>query len=102
MIWDLMTFLTVVLLTFSIVIVIAGIFSIAYGRDKNRITGISMLVGGFVLAAVWVWLTGCSDIEPFCSVPLEEVFYETLIYVVGVLIGALIAVALFLMAALRG
>ena len=99
--WDIMSFLTIVIFVFAIVMVIAGIFSAYFGSGKSRTYGMIMLAVGAVVLALWTYLVGYSDITLFSDVAAWDVMYNTLISLIAVLIGALVAVGIFLVAVLK-
>jgi hypothetical protein len=101
MTWDLMSFLTIVMFVFSIVLLIAGIFSAYFGSGKSRTYGAIMLAVGAVVLVLWAYLVGYSDIALFSDVAAWDVMYNTLISLIAVLIGALVAVGIFLVAVLK-
>ena len=47
------------------------------------------------------WIVGFSDIEPFCDVATWDVVYTAIISLIGILIGALVAVGIFLVVVLK-
>ncbi len=98
---DIMEFLTIIILAFAIVMVLAGIFTAYFGSGKSRSVGVVLFLVGLVVGIVWAYLTGWSTVEPFCDVALWDVFYNALINLIGVLVGALIAVAIFLVAVMK-
>ncbi|MDR3206261.1 MAG: hypothetical protein LBT41_04115 [Candidatus Methanoplasma sp.] len=97
-IWD---FLTVVMFVFALVMMIAGIFSAYFGAGKSRAYGVAIFVVGAAAALVWGYLVGYSDIEPFCDVAAWDVMYDAIINALAVVIGALIAIGVFLVAVLK-
>ncbi len=101
MTWDIMSFLTIVMFVFSIVLLIAGIFSAYFGSGKSRTYGAIMLAVGAIVLVLWAYFVGYSDITLFSDVAAWEVMYNTLISLIAVLIGALIAVGIFLVAVLK-
>lgn len=101
MTWDLMSFLTIIVFVFSIVLLIAGIFSAYFGSGKSRTYGMIMLVVGIVVLVLWTYLVGYSDIALFNDVAAWDVMYNTLISLIAVLVGALVAVGIFLVAVLK-
>ena len=96
-----MAFLTIIMLVFAIVMVVAGIFSAFFGSGKSRMVGIVLLVIGIVVGIIWVYLTGYSDIDVFADVALWDVMYDAIINIVAALIGALAAIGLFLVAVMK-
>lgn len=99
-IWS-MSFVTLVVLVFAIVLLVAGLFSAFFGSGKSKGYGGAMAIAGLVVAIAWIWLTGYSDIAVFADVPLWDVLYNTVIYLIGILIGALVAVGIFLAVVLK-
>lgn len=99
--WTIWMFLTVIIIAFAVVALAAGIFSTFFGKGKNRAYGIALAVAGLVVGLVWLWLIAWSDIEPFCDVAAWDVFYDALVNFIGILIGALIAVGIFLVTVLK-
>ena len=73
-----MSFLTLVVFAFALVMLVAGIFAI-----------------------VWAYLVGFSDISPFCDVATWDIVYTAIISLIGILIGALVAVGIFLVVVLK-
>lgn len=95
-----MDFLTVILLAFAIVMVLAGIFTAYFGNGKSRIAGVLMLVVGLLVGGIWIFL--CSGDNPIIKdVNIWNVFWNALVQLIGILIGALVAVAIFLVAVLK-
>ena len=98
---DLMTFVTLIVLAFAIVMVAAGAFAAILGSGKSRAFGGVMAIVGLIVFIVWAWLVGWSDISPFCGVELYETLYNAIVNLIGVLIGALVAVGIFLVTVLK-
>lgn len=98
---DLMSFLTLVVFAFALVMLVAGIFSAYFGSGKSRSAGVAMAVIGLVLGIVWAYLVGFSDISVFAEVNAWDVVYNAIIDLIGILIGALIAVGIFLVVVLK-
>ena len=98
---DWMAFLTIIMLVFALVMVVAGVFSAGFGSGKSKMVGIVLLVVGLVVGIIWVYLTGYSDIEVFADVPLQDTMYDALVNIVAAVIGALAAVGLFLVAVMK-
>jgi len=98
---DIWSFLTIIIFVFSIVMMVAGIFSAYFGVGKNRIYGGVIFAVGLVVGFVWAYLTIWSDISPFCDVEVWTTMYNAVIDLIGVLIGALVAVGIFLVVVLK-
>ena len=98
---DIWSFLTIIIFVFALVMMIAGIFSAYFGAGKNRAYGGVLVVVGLAVFAVWTYLVAFSDIQPFCDVAAWDVMYDALINLIGVLIGALVGVGIFLVVVLK-
>jgi len=98
---DIWSFLTIIIFVFALIMMIAGIFSAYFGAGKNRAYGGVMFAVGLVVCVVWAYLVGFSTIEPFCDVAAWDVMYDALINMIAVVIGALVAIGIFLVVVLK-
>ena len=99
--WDIMSFLTILIFVFAIVLMIAGVFSAYFGSGKSRTYGIIMLIVGLVVLVVWAYLVGWSDIALFNEVQTLDIKIDALISFLAILLGALVAVGIFLVTVLK-
>ncbi len=98
---DLMSFLTLVVFAFALMMVLAGVFTAYFGTGKSRKVGLILLLVGLVIGLVWAYLVGYSNIEMFAEVNAIEVAVDAIINFFGILIGALIGVGIFLVAVMK-
>ena len=96
--WD---FLSLIVLVFALVMILAGIFSAYFGKGKNRAYGIIMVVVGLIVGVVYGSLLMDGPIEAIKNVLGWDVVYNAIVNILGVLIGAGIAVAIFLVTVLK-
>jgi len=95
--FDWLTFLTILLLTFSLFLVITGAFTAYFGSGKSRKIGVGLLVGGLVVGAFWAWYAG-----PFnSSVDLVGIIVQSIGVILAAVIGAAAAIGLFLLAIMK-
>ena len=99
--WTIWEFLTVVIIAFAVVALAAGVFSAYFGKGKNKGYGILLAVVGLIVVLLWLFLFAWSNIEPFCDVAAWDVFYDAIINLIGILVGALVAVGIFLVTVLK-
>lgn len=92
-----MDFLTVVLIAFALFMALAGIFTAWFGSGKSRLAGFLMLIIGVAVGAVWTFLCLNGTID----VAIGDVLLSAVIDVAAVLIGGIVAVAIFLIAILK-
>ena len=99
---EILNFVTVIILAFAIVMVMAGLFTAYFGSGKSRTSGIIMLIAGIAVGVLWVFLCNGFGMDPIIeNVDVWNVFFSAFIDMVGVLIGAIAAVAIFLFAILK-
>ncbi len=91
-------FLTVLVLTFALFMVLAGAFTAYFGSGKSRTIGIVLLVVGLIVGVIWVYLGGFTDI---INVELGDVVWNAFLYIISAVIGALIAIGVFLLAIMK-
>lgn len=99
-IWS-MDFVSLIVMAFSIVLILAGLMAASFGAGKAKIYGGIMTVIGIALLGIWIWLCNCSDIEIFNEIPLWDVFISGIINLIGIAVGAMIAVGIFLVVVLK-
>lgn len=98
--WDPMNFLTVLLLVFSLLLFIAGVFTAYFGSGKSRKIGAGLLVVGLIIGIVIVYIfSGYGPMND--TVNVTDVIVQTLGVLIAAIIGALIAVGLFLLAIMK-
>ena len=99
---DIWSFLTLVIFSFGLVMIIAGIFSAYFGAGKNKAYGAIMAIVGLVIAGIWGYFAVWNDaIACIYDVPVWDVVLQAIYDLLGILIGALIAVGIFLVVVLK-
>ena len=96
-----MSFLTLIVFAFALIMLLAGVFAAFFGSGRSRMCGGIMAVVGLAVGLIWAYLVGFSDISPFCEVEAWTVVCNAIIDILGVLIGALIAAGIFLVVVLK-
>jgi hypothetical protein len=95
---DAMGFLSIVLMVFALMMVLAGIFTAYFGSGKSRLIGIILLVVGLVIGIVWTVLAGMTDM---IDIQLGSVIWDAFLNILAGLIGILAAVGVFLLAIMK-
>jgi len=99
--FELWTFLTILILTFALFLVITGAFTAYFGSGKSRKIGGGLLGGGLALGVIYV-LAASSLLN---WIPLDEslwgVFVQSLGVILAAAIGAIAAIGLFLLAIMK-
>lgn len=98
---DWMSFLTVVVFVFALVMLLAGVFTAYFGSGKSRVVGFVLLATGLIVGVVWAYLVGYSDIALFADVAAWDAVYEAAVNIIAAAIGALVAVGIFLVAVMK-
>jgi uncharacterized membrane-anchored protein len=92
-------FISVLLLTFGLFLILAGAFTAYFGSGKSRAIGVGLLVFGIVMGVV-VLLMYQLDIVPI-ELEFWTVVKEALVYIGAALVGAAIAIGVFLVAIMK-
>jgi hypothetical protein len=99
-------FLTILVLVFSLVMILAGVFTAYFGSGKSRRVGLGLVGVGAILAAIWLYLLGLFG-DPGITL-LEgvredawELIYTSVLTIVAALVGALAAIGIFLVAVMK-
>ena len=98
-------FLSMLTLVFAIASIIAGAFTAYFGSGKSRIVGGILIVIGLLAFVIFLW--GAGALQNFIDRPAESsIFYFTeitksIIAIVGAIVGALIALGIFLLAIMK-
>jgi len=95
---DLIAFLTVVVLVFALFMLLAGIFTAYFGSGKSRMIGVALLVIGLAVGIIWVVLGGLMST---INVDMSDVVWNAFLYIIAGVIGALIAIGVFLLAIMK-
>ena len=95
---DAIGFLSIVLMVFALMMVLAGIFTAYFGSGKSRLIGIILLVVGLVIGIVWTALAGMTDM---IDIQLGSVVWDAFLNILAGLVGILAAVGVFLLAIMK-
>jgi hypothetical protein len=90
------TFLTILLLTFALFLVITGAFTAYFGSGKSRKIGVGLLIGGLIVGILSGWYAG-----PASNVGLVDIIVQSIGVILAAIIGAAAAIGLFLLAIMK-
>jgi low affinity Fe/Cu permease len=104
MTWE--EFLTILVIVFSLVMIVAGLFAAYFGSGKSRKVGVALFGIGLVLGIAWLYLLGVftggdKPIPLLEKVEVWDLIYNTAVTIVAALVGALAAVGIFLVAVMK-
>ena len=98
-------FLSMMVLVFGIASIIAGIFTAYFGSGKSRIVGGILIVIGLLVFVIFMW--GAGWLEGMLGMPQEGMLYfkntilQGVIAILGAIVGAAVALGIFLMAIMK-
>jgi len=95
---DAIAFLTIILMVFALMMVLAGIFTAYFGSGKSRMIGIVLLVIGLIVGILWTVMAGMTDM---LQIELGSVIWDAFLNILAGLIGILAAVGVFLLAIMK-
>ncbi len=98
---ELMSFLTIAVFAFAFIMLLAGIFTAYFGTGKSRKMGLVLLFVGLIVGGVWAYLVGFSDIEMFKDIYALDLVIDSLINLIAIIVGAIVAVGIFLVAVMK-
>jgi len=96
-------FMSMLTLVFAIASIIAGIFTAYFGSGKSRVVGAVLVIIGLLVGIVFLWGAG---IITFFGVPPALLSFSGyvlsgIVAVIGAVLGALIALGIFLLAIMK-
>ena len=99
--WD--YFLSMLMLVFGLASIVAGIFTAYFGSGKSRAVGAILIIIGLIVFILFLWGAG---VLGFMGTPPEIMSYvgvvtNGIVAVVGAVVGALIALGIFLLAIMK-
>ena len=97
-------FLGMLMLVFALASIIAGIFTAYFGSGKSRAVGGILIVIGLIVFVLFLWGAGLLS-SIMSSPPAMMNFVGTItngiVAVIGAVVGALIALGIFLLAIMK-
>lgn len=94
-------FITVLILVFALCTLVGGILATYLGSSKSRYTGIGMFVVGLAVGLGYAWAAAVWERGFFADVDLSAILTNAVVYIVAAIVGALIALGIFLLAIMR-
>ncbi|MCL2712047.1 MAG: hypothetical protein FWD37_02065 [Methanomassiliicoccaceae archaeon] len=100
-------FLTILVVVFSLVMILAGVFTSYFGSGKSRRVGLGLVGIGLVIGLVWMYLLGLFGdpglalLESVRESGAWELMYNSILVIVAALVGALAAIGIFLVAVMK-
>jgi len=95
------TFLTDLLLTFGVFSIAAGAFTAYFGSGKSRKIGAALVVLGLVVLIMVAVMYLQNIGVPYNVDLLNDVVFPGLLHILGALVGAAVALVVFLIAIMK-
>ncbi len=89
------------MLVFAIASIIAGIFTAYFGSGKSRAVGAVLIIIGLIVGVLFLWFAGFLDFMGTAPLSFSGYVVNGIVAVVGAVIGALIALGIFLLAIMK-
>ena len=93
-------FVAVMLLVFALFLILAGIFTAYFGSGKSRTIGVALLVVGLVVGVLIGYLYHAGSFGA-ASGELGALVFQAFLVIVAAVIGALVAIGIFLVAIMK-
>jgi hypothetical protein len=100
MVWH-QYFLSMLTLVFAIASIIAGIFTAYFGSGKSRAVGGILIIIGLIVGIIFLWFAGLLTFLGTAPYTFAGVIVDGVVAVIGAIVGALIALGIFLLAIMK-
>ncbi len=95
-------FLSMLMLVFAITSVIAGLFTANFGSGKSKAVGAILIITGILVFILFLWGAGVLQIGAVPDlIDFTGVVINGIVAVAGTILGALIALGIFLLTILK-
>lgn len=94
-------FLSMMMLVFAIASLIAGIFTAYFGSGKSRVVGAILIIIGLIVGILFLWFAGVLTFLGMAPYSFGFIVLDGIVAVIGAIIGALIALGIFLLAIMK-
>jgi len=96
-------FLSMLTLVFAIASIIAGIFTAYFGSGKSRAVGAILIIIGLIVFVLFLWGAGILTFmgTPPAILNFAGYIINGIVAVIGAVVGALIALGIFLLAIMK-
>jgi len=89
------------MLVFAVASIIAGVFTAYFGSGKSRAVGAILIVIGLIVGVLFLWFAGVLSFLGTPPLTFAGYVVDGVVAVIGAIIGALIALGIFLLAIMK-
>jgi len=94
-------FLAVLLLSLGFFLLLAGAFTAYFGSGKSRKIGVALLVVGIIIGILVLFMFLQAILFPAEAKLIDHIIIPGLVFILAFVVGALIAIGLFLLAIMK-
>ena len=94
-------FLSMLTLVFAVASIVAGIFTAYFGSGKSRAVGGVLIVIGLIVGIIFLWFAGLLGFMGTAPISFVGAVIDSVLAVIGAVVGALIALGIFLLAIMK-
>ena len=96
-------FLSMLMLVFALASIIAGFFTAYFGSGKSRMVGAIHIIIGLIVFVLFLWFAGVLGFMGTAPISWagKDVILNGIVAVIGAIIGAAIALGIFLLAIMK-
>ena len=94
-------FLSMLTLVFAVASIVAGIFTAYFGSGKSRAVGGILIVIGLIVGIIFLWFSELLGFMGDAPISFSGVVINSVLAVIGAVVGALIALGIFLLAIMK-
>ena len=94
-------FLSMLTLVFAVASIVAGIFTAYFGSGKSRAVGGVLIIIGLIVGILFLWFSGLLGFMGTAPISFVGVVTDSVLAVIGAVVGALIALGIFLLAIMK-
>jgi hypothetical protein len=96
-------FLSMLFLVFAVASIIAGFFTAYFGSGKSRAVGAVLIIIGIIVFILFLWFAGFGFMGFMGTAPITfaGIIAEGITAVIGAVVGAAIALGIFLLAIMK-
>jgi hypothetical protein len=96
-VWD---FITILIFSFALFLLITGAFTAYFGSGKSRKIGAGLLAGGLIIGIIWAYLAWQHK-NIIAVDDLGNLILGSILVLVAAIIGAVLAIGLFLLTIMK-
>ncbi len=94
-------FLSMLTLVFAFASILAGLFTAYFGSGKSKAVGIILVIVGLLVFILFLWFAGYIGFLGDAPISFSGIIAEAISSIIGAIVGAAIALGIFLLAIMK-